>query len=213
MEKESFEDEEVAKIMNQFFINIKVDREERPDVDKLYMSFIQASVGGGGWPMSVFLTPNLEPLAGGTYFPPEDQYGRPGFKTVLKSIAEQWRTDASTIVKSGKYALTVLKKASERTIGSSQEEAIEVPQESIGEKCVIQFVKSYEPEFGGFSPQPKFPQPSNFNFLFHVYGRNKESEKGNKCLQMCLYTLRKMAYGGIHDHVNCGFARYYLVFS
>lgn len=102
MEKESFEDPEVAEIMNSHFINIKVDREERPDVDKLYMSFVQATVGGGGWPMSVFLTPDLEPLAGGTYFPPEDKYGRPGFKTVLKSIAEQWHTKQSAVAKSGK---------------------------------------------------------------------------------------------------------------
>lgn len=107
MEKESFEDPSVAEIMNKHFINIKVDREERPDVDKLYMSFIQATVGGGGWPMSVFLTPDLEPLAGGTYFPPDDMYGRPGFKTVLKSIAEQWRTKQSVVIKSGKQSLKI----------------------------------------------------------------------------------------------------------
>lgn len=102
MEKESFENEEVAAIMNKYYVNIKVDREERPDVDRLYMSFIQASVGGGGWPMSIFLTPDLEPLAGGTYFPPEDRYGRPGFKTVLKNIAEQWKTKQASLQTSGK---------------------------------------------------------------------------------------------------------------
>lgn len=98
-----------------------------------------------------------------------------------------------------------MKKISERSLASGQ--TIKVPQEEIGEKCVLQFVKSYETEFGGFSTQPKFPQPSNFNFLFHVYGRNNDTEKGNQCLQMGLHTLKKMAYGGIHDHVNCGFAR------
>lgn len=103
MEKESFESEAVAKIMNEHYVNIKVDREERPDVDRMYMSFIQATTGSGGWPMSVFLTPNLEPLAGGTYFPPEDMFGRPGFKTVLNNIAEQWKTKQTAIASSGKY--------------------------------------------------------------------------------------------------------------
>ncbi|XP_063917283.1 spermatogenesis-associated protein 20 [Zophobas morio] len=206
MEKESFENDDVAKIMNQHFVNIKVDREERPDVDKLYMSFVQASVGGGGWPMSVFLTPNLEPLAGGTYFPPEDKYGRPGFKTVLKSIAEQWRTKQSAIANSGKYSLEVLRKVSEREIPCKQ--SINVPGDEVWKKCLLQLSHSYEDDFGGFSAQPKFPQPSNFNFLFHMYSRDKNSEQGYQCLRMCLHTLKKMAYGGIHDHVNCGFARY-----
>ncbi|RZC33509.1 spermatogenesis-associated protein 20 [Asbolus verrucosus] len=206
MEKESFENEEVAKVMNQHFINIKVDREERPDVDKLYMAFVQASVGGGGWPMSVFLTPTLEPLAGGTYFPPDDRYGRPGFKSVLKSIAEQWRTKQSIILNSGKHSLEVLRKVSERELTSQQ--GIKAPDEDVWKKCLLQLSHSYEDDFGGFSTQPKFPQPSNFNFLFHMYSRDKNSEQGFRCLQMCLHTLKKMAYGGIHDHVNCGFARY-----
>jgi uncharacterized protein YyaL (SSP411 family) len=206
MEKESFENEEVAKIMNQHFVNIKVDREERPDVDKLYMAFVQASVGGGGWPMSVFLTPILEPLAGGTYFPPDDKYGRPGFKSVLKSIAEQWRTKQTVIANSGRYSLEVLRKVSQREISSKQ--GINVPGDEVWKKCLLQLSHSYEDDFGGFSAQPKFPQPSNFNFLFHMYARDMDSEQGFRCLQMCLHTLRKMAYGGIHDHVNCGFARY-----
>lgn len=105
MEKESFEDPSVAEIMNKYFINIKVDREERPDVDKLYMTFIQATVGGGGWPMSVFLTPDLEPLAGGTYFPPDDRYGRPSFKTILSSIADQWQSKQIAMQKSGENLL------------------------------------------------------------------------------------------------------------
>lgn len=101
MEKESFEDETVAAIMNQHYVNIKVDREERPDVDRMYMAFVQATVGGGGWPMSVFLTPDLKPLAGGTYFPPEDKYGRPGFKTVLQAIADQWASKQTVLQNSG----------------------------------------------------------------------------------------------------------------
>ncbi|KAF5282492.1 hypothetical protein FQR65_LT14262 [Abscondita terminalis] len=206
MEKESFESDSVAEVMNKHFVNIKVDREERPDVDRLYMSFIQASTGSGGWPMSVFLTPNLEPLAGGTYFPPEDMFGRPGFKTVLKNIAEQWRTKQTAIANSGKHTLEVLKKVSEREISASQQ--IEVPSIDCGTKCLQQLTRSYESEYGGFSRAPKFPQPSNFNFLFHMYVKSKESEQGKHVLEMCLHTLRRMAYGGIHDHVNCGFARY-----
>ncbi|CAH0564649.1 unnamed protein product [Brassicogethes aeneus] len=206
MEKESFEDPSVAEIMNTYYVNVKVDREERPDVDKLYMSFIQATVGGGGWPMSVFLTPELEPLAGGTYFPPEDKYGRPGFKTVLKNIAEEWRTKQSAVLHSGKYSLDVLRKVAEKELSGGQK--IEVPGVEAAQKCLLQLSTSYEDDFGGFSTAPKFPQPSNFNFLFHMYSRDKKSERGFQCLQMCLKTLQKMAYGGIHDHVNCGFARY-----
>ncbi|KAJ8923165.1 hypothetical protein NQ315_001719 [Exocentrus adspersus] len=206
MEKESFENPSVAEIMNKYFINVKVDREERPDVDKLYMSFIQATVGGGGWPMSVFLTPTLEPLAGGTYFPPEDSYGRPGFKSVLKSIAEQWRKKQTAILNSGKHSIEVLKKISEREQKESQ--STNVPGEDSWKKCLLQLSRSYEADFGGFSPAPKFPQPVNFNFLFHTYWSNKRTEQGEQCLEMCLNTLKRMAYGGIHDHVNKGFARY-----
>ncbi|KAJ8945900.1 hypothetical protein NQ314_009014 [Rhamnusium bicolor] len=206
MEKESFENASVAEIMNKYFVNIKVDREERPDVDKLYMSFIQATVGGGGWPMSVFLTPDREPLAGGTYFPPEDRFGQPGFKSVLKSIAEQWRSKQTAILNSGKYSLEVLKKISEKE--QKECKGIDVPGEDAWKKCLLQLSRSYESDFGGFNTAPKFPQPANFNFLFHMYSRNKKTEQGAHCLEMCLYTLKKMAYGGIHDHVNKGFARY-----
>lgn len=101
MEKESFEDATVAEVMNEHYVNIKVDREERPDVDRMYMAFVQASIGGGGWPMSVFLTPDLTPLAGGTYFPPEDKFGRPGFKTILLALAEQWTSKQTTLYNSG----------------------------------------------------------------------------------------------------------------
>ncbi|CAH1954318.1 unnamed protein product [Acanthoscelides obtectus] len=205
MEKESFENESVAEIMNRYFVNIKVDREERPDVDKLYMSFIQATIGSGGWPMSVFLTPDLQPIAGGTYFPPEDRSGMPGFMSVLENIAEKWNHKKDVMRQSGKYSLTILKKVAEK---ESNEQTVKVPGEDVWKKCLLQFTRNYEEDFGGFSSAPKFPQPVSFNFLFHMYSRNKKSEQGFMCLQMCLHTLTKMAYGGIHDHVNCGFARY-----
>ncbi|CAH1100412.1 unnamed protein product [Psylliodes chrysocephalus] len=204
MEKESFENPSVAEIMNKHFVSIKVDREERPDVDRLYMSFIQATAGGGGWPMSLFLSPDLEPLTGGTYFPPEDNYGRPGFKTLLKSIAEQWKNKKTAMLKSGKQVIEILKKMNIK----NQTVAVDIPGEDVWKKCILQLSRNYESDFGGFSSSPKFPQPVIFNFLFHMYSSNKESEQGYRCLEMCLHTLKKMAYGGIHDHVNKGFARY-----
>lgn len=206
MEKESFENDSVAEIMNRHYISIKVDREERPDIDRVYMSFIQATSGSGGWPMSVFLTPNLEPITGGTYFPPEDKWGRPGFKTILNNIAEKWENEKSSITESGKNILAILKRASEKDFSSTGECA--PPGLECVQRCLQQFCKSYEHEYGGFSDSPKFPQPSNFDFLFHVYSRDSESVTGKQCLNMCLHTLKCMANGGIHDHVSNGFARY-----
>lgn len=224
MEKESFESDEVAEILNKHYISVKVDREERPDVDKMYMSYVQQTTGGGGWPMSVFLTPTLEPLYGGTYFPPEDKYGRVGFKTLLNILAKQWGKQHEGLNNEGKlvyYMLSIplfytfiaakqsisqMKSFSDKKFTTSPD--LNIPNEECWQKCFTQFNRSYEPNFGGFSPSPKFPQPSNFNFLFHMYARNKNSEQGKLCLNMCLHTLKKMAYGGIHDHVNTGFARY-----
>ncbi|XP_014236341.1 spermatogenesis-associated protein 20 isoform X1 [Trichogramma pretiosum] len=204
MEKESFEKPEIAAIMNKHFINIKVDREERPDIDKVYMTFIQSLTGHGGWPMSVFLSPNLAPIYGGTYFPPTDKYGQPGFKRVLEALANQWHERKDHLVTSGAAYLKALKEASEPT----REDADDVPSSKSAETCVKQLIRSYEPKFGGFSDAPKFPQPVNFNILFLIYAKDPKSETGKKCLEMCLHTLTKMAKGGIHDHVGQGFARY-----
>lgn len=204
MEKESFESEEVAKIMNEYFINIKVDREERPDIDRVYMLFILATSGGGGWPMSVFLTPDLRPITGGTYFPPEDRWGRPGFKTILLSLANKWKANNEQCLEVGQNIMEALKKISLVDSGSSNS----VPGEATWEKCIRRYMTNYEPEFGGFGNAPKFPQASIFNFLFHYYARDKNNVEGKKCLDMCLYTLTKIAKGGIHDHISSGFARY-----
>lgn len=204
MERESFESEEVAKILNQHFVSIKVDREERPDVDRIYMSYVQKTSGGGGWPMSVFLTPNLEPLYGGTYFPPEDKYGRLGFMSLLQMIAKQWNEKHSTLyIEARKGVLEMQRLANIKFTNSSS-----VPGEEAWRKCMKQLCQFYEEVSGGFSEAPKFPQPTIFNFLFHLYGKNRKTEEGKIALDMCLHTLKKMAYGGIHDHVNCGFARY-----
>ncbi|XP_069691071.1 spermatogenesis-associated protein 20 isoform X2 [Periplaneta americana] len=204
MERESFESEEIAKVMNEHFINIKVDREERPDVDKMYMAFVQASSGRGGWPMSVFLTPDLKPVTGGTYFPPEDRWPRPGFCTVLLHVSQQWKDNRQKFSESGTKIVEVLR----RTSVLDEGRGAEIPGEACWKKCIQQLSQSYEPKFGGFGEAPKFPQPVNMNFLFHLYSREPSSEAGKRALEMCLYTLKMMAKGGIHDHVAQGFARY-----
>ncbi|KAK2585832.1 hypothetical protein KPH14_010427 [Odynerus spinipes] len=205
MEKESFENPQIAEIMNKNFVNIKVDREERPDIDRIYMTFIQASYGHGGWPMSVFLTPDLSPITGGTYFPPEDRHGIPGFKTVLLSISKEWRDNKADLTRLSRTITQKLKNATENK-GRLIERS--VPSEECAMICVQQLKSSYEPTFGGFSDAPKFPQPVNLNFLFYIYARDPSSDIGRQSLEMCLHTLRKMARGGIHDHIGKGFARY-----
>ncbi|PNF43606.1 Spermatogenesis-associated protein 20 [Cryptotermes secundus] len=208
MERESFENEETAEVMNEHFVNIKVDREERPDVDKMYMTFVQATSGGGGWPMSVWLTPELTPVYGGTYFPPADvYYGRPGFRTLLSIIATQWKDNRQKFSESGSKIIEVLQRTSVLDEASSGRNA-EVPGEACWKKCMQQLSHSFEPEYGGFGKAPKFPQPVNLNFLFHVYSREPSSETGQRALDMCLHSLQMMAKGGIHDHVSQGFARY-----
>lgn len=204
MERESFENEEVAEIMNEHYVNIKVDREERPDIDRVYMMFIMATTGHGGWPMSVFLTPDLRPVTGGTYFPPEDHWGRPGFKTVLLSIAQKWKLNRKQFHDAGTNIIEAMQKLS---TGNTESNAA-IPGEPCWNRCYLRYVNNYEPEFGGWGVAPKFPQASIFNFLFHFYARDKSNPDGKKCLDMCLHTLTKIAKGGIHDHVSSGFARY-----
>lgn len=204
MEKESFENEDVAKVMNENYINIKVDREERPDIDRVYMLFILAISGGGGWPMSVFLTPDLRPVTGGTYFPPQDRWGRPGFKTILLSLAKKWKDNQKQFEDASNNIMETLQKIS--LVDSDTTASI--PGDDTWEKCVHRYKTIYEPEFGGFGTAPKFPQASIFNFLFHYYARDKNHPEGKMCLEMCLHTLKKIACGGIHDHVSSGFARY-----
>ncbi|KZC07269.1 Spermatogenesis-associated protein 20 [Dufourea novaeangliae] len=209
MEKESFKNKEIAEIMNKNFINVKVDREERPDIDRIYMTFIQAMTGHGGWPMSVFLTPDLKPIIGGTYFPPENKYGQTGFKTVLLNIAEKWKQLKTKMLESGSLNLKTLESIS-KVLPSSKR--IDPPLLECSQICIHQFTSEFEPEFGGFGSfsmqSPKFPQPVNFNYLFHMYMRQPTDEVAQHCLHMCIYSLKKISYGGIHDHVGQGFSRY-----
>jgi uncharacterized protein len=202
MAHESFESEEVAAIMNREFVNIKVDREERPDVDRVYMTFVQATTGGGGWPMSVWLTPDLKPFVGGTYFPPEDRYGQPGFKKVLERIATAWKENHEKIVEQGGKIVTALRESQAGAAGEGKIDA------KILDAAYEQIARSYDPKEGGFGNAPKFPRPVTLNFLSRVYARDPKSEVGKHALEMDLATLRKMAAGGMHDHIGGGFHRY-----
>jgi uncharacterized protein YyaL (SSP411 family) len=203
MAHESFESEDVAAIMNREFVNIKVDREERPDVDRVYMTFVQATTGGGGWPMSVWLTPDLKPFVGGTYFPPEDRYGQPGFKKVLERIAAAWKENHQNIAGQGAKIVDALR---ESQIGRT--ETAKTIDPKVFDEGYEQFSRSYDPREGGFGNAPKFPRPVVLNFLSRFYARSRSSRDGKDALEMVLFTLRKMAAGGMHDHLGGGFHRY-----
>jgi uncharacterized protein YyaL (SSP411 family) len=203
MAHESFEDEDVAAIMNREFVNIKVDREERPDVDRVYMTFVQATTGHGGWPMSVWLTPDLKPFVGGTYFPPEDRYGQPGFKKVLQRIAAAWKENHQKISAQGATIIEALRES--QAAQSTGARKIDI---AVFEQADEQFVRTFDPKEGGFGTAPKFPRPVALNFLTRFYARDPETESGKHALEMVLLTLRKMAAGGMHDHLGGGFHRY-----
>jgi uncharacterized protein YyaL (SSP411 family) len=202
MAHESFENEEVAAIMNREFVNIKVDREERPDVDRVYMIFVQATTGGGGWPMSVWLTPDLKPFIGGTYFPPEDRYGQPAFKKVLEQIATAWKQDHNKLVEQGSKIVEALRESQSAATVEGKLDG------SVMEAAYKQLDRSYDPKEGGFGSAPKFPRPVTLNFLIRFYARDPKSDSAKHALEMALFTLRKMAAGGMHDHIGGGFHRY-----
>jgi uncharacterized protein YyaL (SSP411 family) len=202
MAHESFENEEVAAIMNREFVNIKVDREERPDVDRVYMTFVQATTGSGGWPMSVWLTPDLKPFVGGTYFPPQERYGQPAFNKVLERIATAWKEDHDKIVEQGSSIVEALRasQSAAPVEGKIDGSAVDAAYRQID--------RGYDPKEGGFGNAPKFPRPVTLNFLTRFYARDPKSDDGKHALDMALFTLRKMAAGGMHDHIGGGFHRY-----
>lgn len=197
MERESFENAAVAEVLNRYFIPIKVDREERPDVDRIYMMFVQATTGGGGWPMSVWLTPDLKPFYGGTYFPPDSRWGRPGFVNVLEQLAKAWQTDRSQIVESGRNILEELEKHLAPGVAYR-------PDTTVLESGFLQFRRSFDSRLGGFGGAPKFPRSVAYNFLFRYFHRTKAEEAA----EMVLFTLREMAKGGMNDQLGGGFHRY-----
>ncbi len=204
MAHESFENPETAAVMNQHFINVKLDREERPDIDHVYMTFVQATTGSGGWPLNVWLTPDLEPFVGGTYFPPADQHGRPGFKRILEKLADVWSSNEEDIRDSASEITGEL-----RAIASSPDADTELPPIQTLDSAFQELSTTYDPTFGGFGHAPKFPRPVTFDLLHHHANRRDASpESREAAINMASDTLLKMAAGGIHDHIGGGFHRY-----
>ncbi|PKB67143.1 MAG: thioredoxin domain-containing protein [SAR202 cluster bacterium Io17-Chloro-G3] len=198
MEHESFENEEIAKLMNDNFVSIKVDREERPDLDSIYMQAVVAMTGRGGWPMTVFLTPEGRPFYSGTYFPPEDRHGMPGFPRVLTSLAEAFRSRRSDINQIGDQMLAQLTKENTVIEGNSLLNKDLFPLAYSNLKTVFDWAD------GGFGQAPKFPQPMVLEYLL----RYQLSTKNSEALEMVNLTLKKMARGGIYDQLGGGFHRY-----
>ena len=198
MEHESFEDAGVAAALNRDFVSIKVDREERPDVDRVYMTFVQATTGSGGWPMSVWLTQDLKPFYGGTYFPPTSRWGRPGFTEILQEIARVWREERDKVTQSAAGIVERL-----RTFGASPP-GIAIPGTEALDAAVRQFEAAFDRRRGGFGDAPKFPRPSELLFLLREHARTGAAEPR----EMVLVTLRAMALGGMRDHLGGGFHRY-----
>ena len=220
MAHESFESEAIAEILNAHFVSIKVDREERPDVDKVYMAYVQAMTGHGGWPLSAWLTPELKPFYGGTYFPPQDRNGRAGFPSILQAIARGWRDEREKLVAEGERVIESLRdyhasgRGSETGAGETQgppspETTLVEAASKAFEQGFQYFYEGFDPNHGGFGHAPKFPRASNLDFLFRIAAlQGVESEMGVEAIRLCGATLRAMARGGIHDHVGGGYHRY-----
>ena len=198
MERESFENPAIAELMNREFVSIKVDREERPDLDEVYMAAVQAMTGSGGWPMSVFVTPDLEPFYGGTYFPPEDSHGLPAFPRVLAGVADAYRSRRGEVVEQGRLLAAHLREqlATSPAQGDIRREQLD--------GAVRRLASAFDARLGGFGPAPKFPAPLTLEFLLRAWRHDHDPAT----LQMVSRTLHAMADGGIHDQLGGGFARY-----
>ena len=200
MEHESFEDEDTARVMNEHFVSVKVDREERPDIDGIYMEAVQAMTGHGGWPLTVFLTPEQVPFYGGTYFPPEPRPGMPSFVQVLEAVAEAWSQQREEIRGSAPRMLERL------NVGARLSPSRDPIHAGLLDQAVGELARSYDQEHGGFGGAPKFPPSSTLEFLLRRAAPREEATGPEA--QMALNTLRAMARGGIYDQVGGGFARY-----
>jgi uncharacterized protein len=199
MERESFENETIARVLNDQYVAVKVDREERPDIDQVYMQYVLATTGSGGWPLSVWLTPNLEPFLGGTYFPPVDRWGRPGFLQILRRIAEAWQTDRARLEGVGSAAIEQMRQAG----GAGGGRPKSVGSDAI-DRAMAEWKSAFDPDRGGFGGAPKFPQPRILSFLVKA-GRLREDAEA---LDMAVTTLRHIARGGIRDQIGGAFHRY-----
>jgi hypothetical protein len=198
MEHESFEDERIAQLMNDLFVNIKVDREERPDVDEIYMNAVQMLTGRGGWPMTVFLTPDGKPFYGGTYFPPVDRHNLPGFPRILQAVAQAYKERPQDIEKATSQILANLEKITHR-----QETSRALQGETLG-RAAASLAQHVDHTHGGLGGAPKFPN----SMVFALFLRQYRSTGNELYLQMTTHTLRKMAEGGVYDHLGGGFHRY-----
>ena len=198
MERESFEDPEIAALMNEHFVNIKVDREERPDLDQIYMAAVQAMTGHGGWPMSVFLTPDLQPFFGGTYFPPADSRGMAGFPRVLASVHRAWEERRDEIRNSAEAMTEQLREFGTIPKGSGELGV------ALLDRAAQAILRNFDPTHGGFGRAPKFPHPMDLKVLMRKHARTHDAS----ALHAVRHTLDKMARGGIYDHLGGGFARY-----
>ena len=195
---ESFEDRQTADLLNEHFIAIKVDREERPDLDEIYMMAVQIMTGGGGWPLSVFLTPKLKPFFGGAYFPPEDRHGLPSFKTVLRAVAELWQEQPDRVARSaGEIAQTLRAGMCGFALGGPLDA-------SLLSHAVVELTTQFDATSGGFGGPPKFPDTGAIALLLRQHMRTGNAE----LLKMVAATLDHMAFGGIHDQIGGGFHRY-----
>ena len=198
LERESFENEKTAAMMNELFVNIKVDREERPDLDSIYMDAVQAMTGQGGWPMSMFLTPDGKPFYGGTYFPPEPRYGLPSFQQVLYSTAHAYHNKREQIDSQAQRLTDLLRRTGEL---AAQESELST---TLLDEAIQQLLQYFDSQDGGFGSQPKFPQPMTLDFIMTQYARTGDLD----ALYMAELTLEKMGQGGIYDHLGGGFHRY-----
>ncbi len=199
MAHESFEDADVAAVLNEHFVSIKVDREERPDVDRVYMAFVQQTTGGGGWPMSVWMTPDRRPFYGGTYFPPTERWGKPGFRDLLLEMARLWRDERVRVERAAESVAERL-----AATGGANDAAADVPGTGALDAATRDFLSSYDWRNGGFGGAPKFPRPSELLFLLAEHRRTGDW----KLLDVVARTLAAMAAGGMRDQIGGGFHRY-----
>ncbi len=201
MAHESFEDEEIAEILNRNFVAVKVDKEERPDIDSIYMSVCQALTGSGGWPTTVFLTPDQRPFFAGTYFPKTSRFGQVGLKELLLAVNEKWKNNREELLQSADFVITHLEHQALLTASRYEKGTLD---SKIIEDAFELYKRSFDEQFGGFGPAPKFPAPHNLLFLMRYYEKNGDQEAMN----MVEKTLLQMYRGGIFDHIGGGFSRY-----
>ena len=197
MERESFEDDETARVMNRSFVNIKVDREERPDVDSIYMRAVQAMTGHGGWPLTAFLTPAGAPYHGGTYFPPEPRHGMPSFRQVLAAAADAYRSRRDEVAQAGARLTEMLHRSA--TEPQPATGRFDLSDGRLFAHAVSAAGRTFDPSNGGFGGAPKFPQPDFLDFLLRAGGPESHG------VSMATHTLSRMAAGGIRDHAGGGF--------